>query len=88
MRYLSSELMNYGPVVMLSYGGGSIKRNGVYDAVVAALKEAGKTVVEDAGVMPNPTYEKVMEGCKLVRDNGVDLIWQWVAAALSITQRV
>ena len=74
MRYLSSELMNYGPVVMLSYGGGSIKRNGIYDAVVAALKEAGKTVVEDAGVMPNPTYEKVMEGCKLVRDNGVDLI--------------
>ena len=55
LRYLNSELMNYGSVVMLSYGGGSIKRNGIYDAVVAALKEAGKTVVEDAGLMPNPT---------------------------------
>ena len=74
LRYLSEELKNYGSTVMLSYGGGSIKRNGIYDAVVAALKEAGKTIVEDAGVMPNPTYEKVQEGCRLVRENNVDLI--------------
>ena len=74
MNYLVEELKAYGPVVMLSYGGGSIKRNGVYDAVVAALEEAGKTVVEDSGVMPNPTYEKVLEGCQRVRDNKVDLI--------------
>lgn len=74
MTHLVDELKNYGPVVMLSYGGGSIKRNGIYDAVMAALKEAGKTVVEDAGVMPNPTYERVMEGCQRVRDNRVDLI--------------
>ena len=74
MKYLAAELKSCGPVVMLSYGGGSIKRNGIYDAVVAALKEAGKTVVEDPGVMPNPTYEKVMEGCARVRDNKVDLI--------------
>ncbi len=74
MNYLVEELKAFGPVVMLSYGGGSIKRNGIYDAVVAALKEAGKTVVEDSGVMPNPTYEKVLDGCKLVRDNKVDLI--------------
>ncbi len=74
LRYLSEELKNYGSTVMLSYGGGSIKRNGIYDAVVAALKEAGKTIVEDAGVMPNPTYEKVQEGCRLVRENHVDLI--------------
>lgn len=74
MNHLVDELKNYGPVVMLSYGGGSIKRNGIYDAVMAALKEAGKTVVEDAGVMPNPTYERVMEGCQRVRDNRVDLI--------------
>lgn len=74
MGHLASELKNYGTTVMLSYGGGSIKRNGIYDAVIAALKEAGKRVIEDAGVMPNPTYEKVMHGCQLVRDNNVDLI--------------
>lgn len=74
MSHLVNELRSYGKVVMLSYGGGSVKRNGVYDAVIAALKEAGKTVVEDPGVMPNPTYEKVLEGCKLVRGNSVDLI--------------
>ena len=74
MNHLIDELKNYGPTVMLSYGGGSIKRNGIYDAVLSALKAAGKTVVEDAGVMPNPTYEKVQEGCRLVRENKVDLI--------------
>lgn len=74
MNYLVQELKAFGPVVMLSYGGGSIKKNGIYDAVAAALKEAGKTVVEDSGVMPNPTYEKVLEGCRKVRDNRVDLI--------------
>lgn len=74
MGHLVEELKNYGPTVMLSYGGGSIKRNGIYDAVIAALKEAGKTVVDDPGVMPNPTYEKVLEGGKRVRDNHVDLI--------------
>ena len=74
MNHLSNELKSYGPTVMLSYGGGSIRRNGIYDAVIAALKAAGKTIVEDAGVMPNPTYEKVLEGCRLVRDNKVDVI--------------
>lgn len=74
MNYLVQELKAFGPVVMLSYGGGSIKKNGIYDAVAAALKEAGKTVVEDSGVMPNPTYEKVLKGCRKVRDNKVDLI--------------
>ena len=74
LRYLADELKNFGPPVMLSYGGGSIKRNGIYDAVVEILKSSGKTIVEDAGVMPNPTYEKVEEGCRLVRDNNVDLI--------------
>ena len=51
LKFLSEELTKYGPTVMLCYGGGSIKRNGIYDAVVAALKEAGKTIVEDAGVI-------------------------------------
>lgn len=68
------ELANYGDKVQLSYGGGSIKKNGIYDKVMAILKEAGKTVYEDPGVMPNPTVEKLMEGCKIARENEVDLI--------------
>ena len=71
---LGEELDKYGKTVMLVYGGGSIKRNGIYDKVVAALKAAGKTIVEDGGVMPNPTVEKLYEGCKIARDNAVDLI--------------
>lgn len=74
LKFLSEELTKYGPTVMLCYGGGSIKRNGIYDAVVAALKEAGKTIVEDAGVMPNPTVEKLYEGARMAKENNVDLI--------------
>ena len=71
---LSEELKAYGPKVLLAYGGGSIKRNGVYDAVMAELKKAGKQVVEISGVMPNPTIDKVMEGVELVRKEKVDFI--------------
>lgn len=60
--------------IMIAYGGGSIKRNGVYDEVTGILKEAGKTVVEFSGIMPNPTYGKVCEGAELVRDEEVDMI--------------
>jgi hypothetical protein len=74
LSYLSSELQNYGPTVQLSYGSGSIKKNGVYDQVMTILQAAGKTVVDDGGVMPNPTLERVLEGAKRIRDNQVDLI--------------
>ncbi|MBM6689202.1 iron-containing alcohol dehydrogenase [Collinsella tanakaei] len=74
MNMLTDELRAYGPVVQLVYGGGSIKKNGIYDQVVKALEVAGKTVVEDAGVMPNPTVEKLNEGIKIARDNHVDFI--------------
>ena len=74
LENLGEELGKYGKTVMLVYGGGSIKRNGIYDKVVAALKAEGKTIVEDGGVMPNPTVEKLYEGCKIARDNAVDLI--------------
>lgn len=73
-EYLGSLLGNYGETVMLAYGGGSIKRNGVYDEVTAILHDAGKTVIEFSGIMPNPTYAKVQEGAKLARDNHIDLI--------------
>lgn len=71
---LCEELKNYGPKVLLTYGGGSIKANGIYDDVVSALREAGKEVLELPGVMPNPTTDKLYEGARLARENDVDLI--------------
>lgn len=64
---LRKELPKYGKNVLLVYGGGSIKKNGIYDQVVSILQECGKTIVEDAGVMPNPTVEKLKEGCERAR---------------------
>ena len=74
LDYLRNELKKYGKNVQLIYGGGSIKKNGVYDKVTAILKESGKTVFEDAGVMPNPTVQKLYDGCKIARENAVDLL--------------
>lgn len=71
---LAEELKHYGPKVMLTYGGGSIKRNGIYDKVMKVLHDAGKTVIEEGGVMPNPDIEKVLEGAKLARRENVDMI--------------
>lgn len=71
---LPGELAEYGTKVLLTYGGGSIKRNGVYDKVIAALEAAGKTVFEVPGVMSNPTADKLCEGAKVARENNVDLI--------------
>ena len=71
---LSTELKNYGKNVLLVYGGGSIKKNGIYDKVIDILKKCDKTIIEDAGVMPNPTVEKLYDGCKLAREGNVDLI--------------
>jgi len=74
MEGLKAELAKYGNTIMLAYGKGAIKKIGVYDRVMDICKGLGKTVVELQGVMPNPTYKKVMEGCKLVKENKVDLI--------------
>lgn len=74
MAALEEELSQYGGTVQLVYGGGSIKKNGIYDQVVSALKAAGKTVVEDGGVMSNPTIEKLREGVEIARANNVDFI--------------
>lgn len=73
-EYLSSILSHYGKIVMLAYGGGSIKRNGIYNEIVEALTAAEKTVVEFSGIMANPTYAKVLEGADLAREKGVDFI--------------
>ena len=73
-EYLGGLLANFGETVMLAYGGGSIKCNGVYDEIMGILNAAGKRVVEFSGIMSNPTYQKVQDGAKLARENHVDLI--------------
>ena len=73
-EHLGNLLEHYGPTVLLAYGGGSIKHNGVYDELTRILAAHDKRVVEFGGIMPNPTYAKVQEGAKLARENKVDLI--------------
>lgn len=74
LKYLERELAGYGQNVQLVYGGGSIKNNGIYDQVVEVLKKCGKNIVEDGGVMPNPTADKLREGVEIARKNGTDFI--------------
>ena len=74
LKYLKEELPKYGKNVVLIYGGGSIKKNGVYDAVMKKLAESGKNVAEDAGVMPNPTSDKLREGVGIARAHKADLL--------------
>ena len=71
---LYGELPKYGKNVVLIYGGGSIKKNGVYDAVTEVLRRCGKNVAEDAGVMPNPTADKLREGVRIARAHHADLL--------------
>ena len=71
---LNVELPRYGKKVLLVYGGGSIKKNGIYDKIVEILKANNKEITEVSGVMPNPTAEKLFEGCKVARAIKADLI--------------
>ncbi|HJC49995.1 MAG TPA: iron-containing alcohol dehydrogenase [Candidatus Anaerostipes avistercoris] len=71
---LTTELKKYGKNVLLAYGGGSVKKNGVYDAVKGILEKEGKTVFDFSGIMPNPTYAKVQEGAKMAKENNIDFI--------------
>lgn len=74
LEQLAGELKEYGGRVLLAYGGGSIKKTGLYEKVTAILKDCGKEVFEVPGVMPNPTVEKLYEGCRAAKENNVDLI--------------
>lgn len=74
LKHLNEELTNYGQNILLTYGGGSIKKSGLYDEVVKILNDNGKNIVELSGVMPNPTVDKLYEGCKLAKENNIDLI--------------
>lgn len=71
---LKEEMKNVGKQVLLAYGGGSIKRTGLYDKICQWLEESGKEVVDFGGIMPNPTYAKVQEGARIVRDKHIDFI--------------
>ena len=71
---LKQELPRVGKTVMLAYGGGSLKKNGIYDELKGLLQEAGKEVVDFSGIMSNPTYAKVQEGAALAREQHVDFI--------------
>ncbi len=71
---LNNELKKYGSNIVLVYGGGSIIKNGIYDAVKDILKNNGKKVAEISGVMPNPTLEKLYEGIEIARKHKADLI--------------
>lgn len=74
IRGLNKELPKYGKNVLLVYGGGSIKKSGIYDEIVKILKDNGKEIFEDAGVMPNPTVEKLNEGMEIARKSKADFI--------------
>lgn len=71
---MKTELPDMGSTVMLAYGGGSLKRSGLYDRIRSILESAGKTVVDFGGIMPNPTYAKVQEGAEVARECNVDFI--------------
>ena len=74
LNNLKTELRKYGNNVVLVYGGGSIKKNGIYDYVLRILTESGKNVAEISGVMPNPTLSKLREGIKIAREHQADLL--------------
>lgn len=74
LDYLNTELPKHGKNVVLIYGGGSIKKNGIYDDVIKILEAQGKNVAEIAGVMPNPTLAKLYEGIEIARKHQADLL--------------
>lgn len=74
LNNLNVELPKYGKNVVLVYGGGSIKKNGIYDAVMQILKANDKNVAEIAGVMPNPTVDKLHEGMEIARNHHAEFI--------------
>jgi alcohol dehydrogenase YqhD (iron-dependent ADH family) len=78
------EISRYGKKVLLHYGGGSIKKSGLYDRIVESLRKAGVEAIELGGVMPNPRLSLVREGIELCRKHGSAPFLRWVAEASSI----
>lgn len=74
LKFLNEELPKFGKNVVLVYGGGSIKKNGIYDSVTEILKNNNKDVAEISGVMPNPTLAKLKEGVEIAKAHKADLL--------------
>lgn len=71
---IKEEMKRVGKRVLLAYGGGSLKRTGLYNKIKTWLEESGKEVVDFDGIMSNPTYAKVKEGARIVREEHIDFI--------------
>ncbi len=74
LGHLGEELKKYGNKVLLTYGGGSIKKIGLYDKVIAELKKSGIEVFELSGIEPNPRVESVREGARLCKEHNIDVV--------------
>ncbi len=74
ISHLDESLRPFGKNVLLTYGGGSIKKTGLYDQVMAILKEGDFNVTELSGIEPNPRIESVARGIKLCKDNDIDAV--------------
>lgn len=72
--HLSEELKKYGNRVLLTYGGGSIKRIGLYDRVIAELQNAGLEVFELSGIEPNPRIDSVRKGAQMCKEHNIDVL--------------
>ena len=92
---LSAEIKNYGKKVLVCYGGGSIKKSGLYDKVIAQLKKADMEIFELSGIAPNPRIDSVREGAKICKEQGIDVLLavgggstldatKWIAAAAKV----
>jgi len=74
LQHLSEELAKFGKRVLLTYGGGSIKRTGLYDAVVAEVKKAGMELFELSGIEPNPRIDSVRRGAQMCKEHNIDVL--------------
>lgn len=74
LSHLGEELSKYGKRVLLTYGGGSIKKSGLYDSVMEEIKKAGLEVFELSGIAPNPRIDSVRQGAQICKDKDIDVL--------------
>ena len=74
LKNLAAELKKYGTRVLMTYGGGSIKRIGLYDRVVKEIKDAGLELYELSGIEPNPRIDSVRRGAQMCKEHNIDVL--------------
>lgn len=74
LEHLSEELLDFGKKVLLVYGGGSIKKNGLYDSIVKIAKDSGVELFELSGVEPNPRHSTVNKGAAICKEENIDVV--------------